>query len=108
VIGDEETEPILARDKQAVTLLPTTTPRAGPAVFFVSPLRAPRCLSGQIGPAVPAATPAHSDNVDGFRYEAEQESFGNRSIRPPRRKPGSIVPPHELVTVGKVLHRLRS
>jgi hypothetical protein len=24
------------------------------------------------------------------------------------RKPGSIVPPHELVTVGKVLHRLRS
>jgi hypothetical protein len=34
---------------------------------------------------------------------AEQESFGNRSTRLPRRKPGSIVPPHARVTVGKVL-----
>jgi hypothetical protein len=41
-----------------------------------------------------------------MRCAAGQESFGNRSTRLPRRKPGSIVPPHELVVVGKLLQLL--
>jgi hypothetical protein len=41
-----------------------------------------------------------------MRCEAGQESFGKRSARLPRRKPGSIVPPHELVIVGKLLQLL--
>jgi hypothetical protein len=38
--------------------------------------------------------------------ESEQESFGIRSTRLPRRKLGSIVPPRELVVAGKLLQLL--
>jgi hypothetical protein len=38
--------------------------------------------------------------------EAEQESFGNRTTHPPRRKPGSILPTARAAIAGKALQSL--